>query len=224
MKDGKCRQHLAECMVAYLQKRDVQKRDVQNRDVGVNGHKDKMLPRCFLCGFSFASKANLSRHVWGEHADEFQRPFPCPGCKKEKRNVTVAPRRNSWALHVSQCHGLEYTPEPAAAKSLLCLLCDKRFTLRGIHQHMTSWHCRAFQKEFDCPACLKQGNKVTVRNQRGWVDHARDIHNGDQDSARAVMIGNEEDRGKRKASLEEQLTKEFSEAREAKRPRVERIE
>jgi len=145
-------------------------------------------PRCLLCRKSFSNRAGLHRHVWGFH--DFQETFPCPECHAlRSQKVLVQPGRNAWSYHVSEAHDYLDTPDPKAARSLCCLICDRKFTQKGVQEHFQKQHIktRTFDSAFECPPCSKQGRKTVIKSLGLWIEHAKVVHLGEETLFGAVQ-------------------------------------
>lgn len=142
--------------------------------------------RCLICSKWFRDRPELTKHCKNIHVKEsFKGPFSCPECLLQHIDIQID-GASAWSAHCEKIHGLDHTPRllscpPPASKKRQCLLCRGSFTVgRGFTTHVQTMHVnkgRCFEKDFECPECVRQGNNgVWISGLEAWKKHVDSVH------------------------------------------------
>ncbi|KAI0399797.1 hypothetical protein F4802DRAFT_587765 [Xylaria palmicola] len=165
--------------------------------------------RRYVCLFgceSYVRRASLTKHNTHHHFDkgDFDRPFPCPECRRLGHETHVIDGPVQWCNHAETYHGREYTPnlpanlnsrpgaswaknmpcpQPSAGPKGQCLICNDVFKNAGAFStHFKIQHIekqKLFESPFDCPVCVRQKtNAPRLDGPTDWLAHVESAHQG----------------------------------------------
>lgn len=142
--------------------------------------------KCDVCGNRYTKKSNLTNHTRAKHA--YKEVYDCDHCDNEQFET-----KDGLIIHLFNVHADE--------KSARCLICEKKFNIRGpaqmkmvLKQHLDMVHLK--EKPHECVIC-KKGFAMKSDLKR----HVKNVHKGE----RPFECSDCKDRFKLKYSLNQHM-------------------